>query len=272
MAITMNATVIAKGAPNRCRDGRTVMCAIVVSDEIGLARLYPLHVSSDEKIHVWSRVECKVEKTSRDPRLESFRVLTTNVTGCITDRAAKQRLLESCVLRSGNVDPIKYQNDNKRSISVVKASGHVGAELYPRETKQVDHSIDAEDAWVMCQSEFPFKPKLIWKSIQGSEHRTHVCSHEIYEGIRRNSSTPFRVFENMHIGDPDYQHWLVLGTMKDHMSNWVCAHIHRQKKTALITNTNFLTFDGKNENWPYSQQEAINAKTVDPQHTFNFTT
>jgi len=33
-----------------------------------------------------------------------------------------------------------------------------------------------------------------------------------------------------------------------------------------------LMFDGPNENWPYSQQEAINAKTVEPQKTFSFTT
>lgn len=32
--ITITGTVIAKGAPNRCQDGRTVMCAIVVSDEL----------------------------------------------------------------------------------------------------------------------------------------------------------------------------------------------------------------------------------------------
>jgi hypothetical protein len=180
--------------------------------------------------------------------------------------------MDACVLRSGIEDPIRYQNACRKSIAVVKASGNVGAALEARETVLVDHDIDKEDAWVMCQSEYPFKPFLLWKSMQGGEHKSHICSQEVYEGMRHNAATPFRIFENLHIGDPDFEHWIVMGNMKDRMNVWVCAHLHRQKKTGSPMGTNLLTFDGQDENWPYSQQEAINARTVNPQKTFSFTT
>lgn len=265
-------TVIAKGAPNRFSDGRTGMCAIVVSDELGLIRLYPLSITGGSEIRIWSRIACDIAKSTKDPRAESFRVVSSTMIDHIEDPNKKADLMNACVLRSGLEDPIKYQNANRKSIAVVKASGNVGASLEAKEAELIDHNIDQEDAWVMCQSEYPFKPFLLWKSIQGSDHRSHICSQEVYEGMRHNSATPFRVFENLHIGDPDYEHWLVMGNMKDRMNVWVCAHLHRQKKTRSTTATSLLTFDGPEENWPYSQQEAINARTVEPQKTFSFTT
>lgn len=271
-SITITGTVIAKGAPNRCKDGRTVMCAIICSDELGLIRLYPLAVSKESDIRIWSRVRCEITRSQKDVRVESFRVISSLVIGMVDDPNAKADLMNSCILRSGAEDPLKYQDGNHRSIAIIRPGINVGASLECRETDEVDHSIDTEDAWVMCQSEYPFKPYLLWKSVQGSNHRSHLCAQEVYEGMRHNAATPFRIFENLHIGDPDYDHWLVMGNMKDRRTVWVCAHLHRQKKTSSNTATNLLMFDGPDENWPYLQQEAINAKTVEPQRTFSFTT
>ena len=271
-SITITGTVIAKGAPNRCQDGRTVMCAIVVSDELGLIRLYPLSVLKESEIRIWSRVKCEIVKRNTDSRLESFRVMSAVVIDRIEDPQTKAELMNSCILRSGNVDPLSYQDSLHRSIFIVKPGCNVGAQLVAREAESIDHTIDTEDAWVMCQAEYPFKPYLLWQSVQGSDHRSHLCAQEVYEGMRHNAATPFRVFENLHIGDPDYDHWLIMGNMKDRRRVWVCAHLHRQKKTSSNTATNLLMFDGPNENWPYSQQEAINARTVEPQRTFSFTT
>lgn len=267
--ISVTGTVIAKGAPNRCQDGRTVMCAIVVSDELGLIRLYPLNVSCNSDIGIWTRIKCDVVKRSTDNRIESYRVVSAIVTDRIHDSQIKADIMDSCILRSGTDDPIDYQDAFRRSIFITKPSGCLGAMLEARDTDIVDHNIDTEDAWVKCQSEYPFKPYLIWKSVQGKNHKSHLCSQEVYEGMRRNVTTPFRIFENLHIGDSGYEHWLVMGNMKDRRNVWVCAHIHRQKKT---TSVGSLFFDAPDENWPYSQQEAINARIFDPQRIFSFST
>ena len=270
--IEINGTVVAKGAPNRCKDGSTKMCSIVVSDQLGLIRLYPLAVSADKDIRIWSRIRGQVRKSNTDQRTESFRVVDVEPIGSIDDPRAKADLMNSCVLRSGYVDPIEYQNERRLSICIVKSESALGAELEARTEVEPELCADIEDAWVMSQADFPYKPYIKWRSVQGASHRTHICSQEVYMGMKHNASSPFRVFENLHVGDADYEHWLILGNMRDRRNVWVIAHMHRQKKIASATNTSSLTFDGDEKNWPYSQQEEINARTVEPQRTFSFTT
>lgn len=270
--IQINGTVVAKGAPNRCKDGSTKMCSIVVSDELGLIRLYPLTVSGNKDIRIWSRIRGEVRKSNTDQRTESFRVVDVEPIGSIDEPRAKSELMNSCVLRSGYVDPIEYQNQRRLSICVVKSEFALGAELEARTEVDSEPVIDSEDAWVMSQADFPFKPYIKWRSVQGTSHRTHICSQEVYMGMKHNASSPFRIFENLHVGDADYEHWLILGNMRDRRNVWVIAHMHRQKKIASATNISSLIFDGDEKNWPYSQQEEINARTVEPQKTFSFTT
>jgi hypothetical protein len=266
----LTGVVIAKGAPNRTKDGRTVMCSIVLSPEIGLVRLYPLRVGAS--VGVWSEIRCKVEKSSKDNRCESFRVIDSERIRKIESPRAKSDILESCLLRSGDMDPIDYQNSKKASICVVKVASRIGGSLEPREDDEAEIAQDFEDVWVRPQSGFPYKPYVSWTSFQGKKHRSHILAQEVYVAMLKNAAYPMRVFENMRIGDPDYQHWMVLGNMRDRRNVWVMVHLHRQKKMLSPTTTNFMIQDGLKGNWPYSQQEEINAKYVGPQQLLNFTT
>ena len=264
-------TVIAKGAPNRVSDGRTVMCAILVSEEIGLVRVFPLHVTKDYDVKIWSVIECDGIHSQKDNRTESLRINSVRVIRHVESEVEKANLMNSCCLKTGTIDPLDYMNERKASIFVIRCPERVGAILEPRETVCVDHEIDEDDAWVTTQCEFPYKPYITWQSIQGVTHKTHLCGQEVYYAMMKNASTPFRVFENMRFGDPDYVHWLVMGNMNNRRTVWLAAHVHRQKKTASVMTSNLLTFAGSSENWPYLQQEAINVRCVNPQKTFEFT-
>lgn len=268
----IEAVVIAKGAPNRCRDGRTVMCAIAVSQSIGLIRVYPLSITQHDGIAVWTKVRFELADSKTDQRSESYKIVDWTVTGKIDNRQDKRDLLNDCILKSGTEDPIDYQNERRRSIAIVKSKGNIGASLEPRDINDILPGSD-EDGFALTQAEFPFKPYIEWRSIQDKQHRTHLVGQEVYEGMRHNASTPFRVFENLHIGDQDYEHWLILGNMKDRRNVWVAAHLHRQKKIAQQPIfTNCKTFDGLPSGWPYETQEATNAKLVGPQMEFSFIT
>jgi len=266
----MELTVIAKGAPVSTSAGEVVMCAIAVG-EIGLVRLYPLTVTKDVDIRVWSRVIVQARRSQKDNRHESWRVESCATIGKLESAQSKADLLDSCILKSGTEDPITYQNNKRSSIAIVKAGGLLGAGLVARDANDV-HAIDHEEPWVMTQDSFPFKPYLFWTSTQGSEHKTHLVAQEVYLGMRNFNATPFRVFENMNIGDPDYVHWLVLGNLKDRRNVWVCPHIHRLKKTNIRTGLNLQMSDGQNDEWPYLHQEETNAKDVGPQMQFSFIT
>jgi len=269
----INGIVLAKGAPNRTQDGRTTMCSIILCDELGLIRLYPLSVIKNQDVKVWTRIRCSVSRSQKDNRTEAFRldVNDIDVLDKIESPDSKARILDSCILKSGDKDPIDYQNDRRASICVVKANGRIGCHIEAKEDTERRASED-EDSWVMTQSEFPYKPYVSWKSAQGKQHKTHIVAQEVYLGMQKNASSPWRVFDNMHAQDPDYQHWMVLGNTKDRRNVWVMPHLHRLKKTSSVTTTNFLMNDGESGSWPYSQQEEINAKYASPQMQFNFTT
>lgn len=269
----IKATILAKGAPNRCKDGRTVMCSIAVSESHGLIRLYPISITEHPDLSVWTSAVFHVEKSTKDSRDESYRLTSYSVEGKMTDRYKKRDLLNACVLKSGEVDPIDYQNEACKSIAIVKCFGCLGASLIPREICSDINAGTDEDGFAMTQSEFPFKPYIEWTSIQMKQHRTHLVGQEVYEGMRRNASTPFRIFENLHVGDQDYEHWLVIGNINGRRNVWVCAHAHRQKKIPQLPMLeSYLTGDGSQSGWPYLKQEEFNAKPAEAQMQFNFTT
>ena len=267
----IDAIILAKGAPVQTSDGSVTMCAIALSEELGLIRIYPLSADENRNIKVWSIVSITAKRSSKDNRRESWRVLECEKTGQIESSGSKQDILESCVLKSGTIDPIVYQNERRGSICVVKSSGVVGFALTPRSSDDLC-AFDEDECWVRTQKTFPLKPYLHWTSIQGSEHKTHIVAQEVYMGMLHNASCPGRVFENMRVGDPDYEHWLILGNTKDRRTVWVAPHVHRLKKTGSHTHTNLLMFDGRKEGWPYLQQEDRNAKDAGPQLTFAFIT
>jgi hypothetical protein len=266
---TFEATIIAKGAPVKTSDGHRVMCAIAVSRDYGLVRFYPLDVL--DEVRVWSQIEVVARRSNKDNRRESWRVTKSVHISDIKDRDARIDLLDACVLHSGTKDPIKYQNENQASICVVKPHGYVGVALEPRDKD--DHCVhDPEETWVYTQDEMPFKPYITWTSVQEGKHKSHVVAQEVYVGMLNNSSSPMRVFENMRVGDPDYQHWLVLGNLKDRRNVWVVPHLHRFKKTDMRTRSSLLTSNGSGDAWPYLTQEAINAKDAGPQMMLPFIT
>jgi hypothetical protein len=261
--------VLAVGAPNVCSDGRKTMCAIVLSQDVGLIRVYP--VPADVIFGVWSHVTVEIERHNKDNRAESYRMNSFSVGGKVEDSGHKLEILEACTLQSGTEDPIEYQNRLRKSIALVKLDwGSVVASL-SRRVPEIS-AADEECPWIVTQGQHWQKPYLQWTSRQGSSHKTHLVGREVYEGLRKNQDQPWNIFNNLRINSPDYQTWLLLGNMRDRRNVWVAAHVHRLKKNASSIIPLFSTIrNGKPDGWPYSQQEDSNVSVADGQLTL-FTT
>jgi hypothetical protein len=118
----------------------------------------------------------------------------------------------------------------------------------------------------MSQGEHWNKPYLTWRSLQGVRHTTHLLGREVYEGLRKNPTSPWSIFDNMRISDPDFEKWLLLGNMRNKRNVFVGVHLHRLKKNAFGSTPHFLTIrDGRPDAWPYCSQENSNVKVVDNQ-------
>lgn len=234
------------------------MCAILLSEELGLFRVYP--ISADAKFPVWSRVHVVLETTTKDTRAESFKLKSFTLGDKVTDRSDKRALLDQCCLSSGAEDPQDMQNHLCKSIYVVKPKpAFLGAKISAQEPQADNH-------WVMTQQKTASVPVLMWTSKQGKNHEAKIVSREVYEWIRQHPVYPYRVFENLQINNPDFEKWLVMGNMNKRRNVWCCVHVHRLKKTAEISIPSFCSpMNGSNADWPYSQQREENVAVADGQ-------
>tara|TARA_B110000285_G_scaffold218648_1_gene268333 strand:- start:2913 stop:3773 length:861 start_codon:yes stop_codon:yes gene_type:complete len=257
--------IMGVGAPNLCRDGRKTMCAIILSEELGLIRVYP--IPANAAFPVWGQVNLTLTKSNSDPRHESYKLESFEVVGCIVKSDQKREILNRCIIKSGTLDPLDYCNQNKSSIALVKIKGGTaGGALDRRALKDAPPSPDEEQPWIQTQADAWVKPLLKWTSDQDGSHNTHLVGREVYMGISKNPTAPFNIFNNMQTCNPDFEHWLLLGNIKSRRNVFVGVHLHRLKKQIGGSTLPFLEIqDGRSADWPYSKQEALNVPTVDDQ-------
>jgi hypothetical protein len=257
--------ILGVGAPNRCRDGSKTMCAIILTEELGFIRVYP--IPAEKRFGVWNKVRVWLEKSKTDNRQESYKLTDFEVYDSITDKEEKLDILDNCSIKSGTQDPIDFCNNRRSSVALIKVPPHtLGISISSRAPIPRPASEDEEYSWLLSQEDHWQKPYLEWVSEQGKEHRTHLVGREVYMGLQNNPTKPLAVYENMGITVPDFQHWLLLGNMKDRRNVWVGVHLHRQKKQINGSIPLFSEIrNGKPDDWPYLKQEISNVPVVDNQ-------
>lgn len=254
----IEAVVLGVGAPNTCSSGDKTMCAILLSKEIGLFRVYP--ISGECRFPVWSNVQVELEEPKSDPRHESYHLTRYEIKSTIKDRHLKQDILESCVLGSGTHDPIDFQNAQRSSIVLVKASPNsLGMTL-------ISQPAEDDGDWVMTQSKAPAIARLNWQSMQGGNHKNKIVSREVFEWVRRNPTSIGGLIDNLQIYNRDFEKWILLGNMKNQLNAWVVVHIHRLKKTSHHFTPSFCDpMRGSADDWPYLKQRESNVSVADDQ-------
>ena len=123
---------------------------------------------------------------------------------------------------------------------------------------------DEECGWLVTQGKHWMKPYIRWISEQGKEHTSHLGGREIYEGLRNNPQNPWQIMNNIQVMNPDYEHWFLMGNMKDRMNVWLCVHLHRLKKSISGSTPLFShPIIGSDSAWPYNEQATSNVEIVD---------
>ena len=269
--MSITGIVLGVGAPNRCRDGSVTMCAIVLTDDLGLIRVYP--IPAKQKFPLWSRVTLEVERSNTDNRAESYKLQYFEVIGAVAEHDDKRDILDACIIKSGTTDPLEYCNARRSSIALVKIPPNsLGIGMSPRSPVPRIDEDDQEYSWILSQDQHWQKPYLEWESEQGKCHKTHLVGREVYMGLQNNATRPLAIYENMGITVPDFEHWLLLGNMKDKRNVWVGVHLHRLKKRLCGSIPLFCGIrNGKPDAWPYCEQETSNVAVVDNQQML-FTT
>lgn len=253
----LDALVIGIGCPNSTSDGRVVQCCIAVTKELGLIRFFADYKGLMSEASIWDECRIEIQRTGKDSRDESFKLKSIEKIGKVTCPLQKRHILDGIVLESGCRDPIDYQNDRHCSIAVVKPV--LGSMGFSIENRPQDEPSD----WFVTSKDLLHRAHIKWTSPQGKQHYAHICAHEVMEGLRKNPSSPWVIFDYMRANDQDYDKWLVLGNMVRHRSTWIIVHVHRLKKTSQSSIATSSWIDGgENEGWPYLQREVRRARRV----------
>lgn len=254
--MNVSGIIMGTGAPNQCADGRKTKCAIVLAQNLGLIRVYP--IPAEKPFPVWGLVDCEIERNEKDSRRESYKIAPDfKIESKIDSPVAKRQLLNECILKSGEHDPLHYQNASRSSIAIVKQDyGSIMACMSQRTPEVLPD--DPEFGWVSVQSTFPCKPYIDWQSVQGCEHKSHLLGAEVYEGLRKNHDNPSRIYDIMQLMNPNFDHWLLMGNMRNRRNVWVVVHLHRLKRQADEITQPLFCLDNKPDGWPYAMQETTN--------------
>lgn len=266
----ISGVILGVGAPNdSVKHGKT-MCAIVLTADLGMIRIYP--VPAQISFPVWGEVLLEIERGS-DDRPESYRLKRFSLTGKIEDAGEKRELLDACVIKTGDYDPLRFQNKNKCSVAIVKPSwGDCEFLISQRIPKNIPED-DEECGWIVTQGRHWQKAYVIWRSTQGAKHKSHLGGREIYECLRRNPDSVWDLMNNLRVNDPNYDFWMLMGNMKNPIRRnvWLCVHLHRLKKTSGAVRSLFQHRLIGRDGWPYQQQETQNIR-MDDGHPLLFDT
>lgn len=227
--------ILGRGAPDQMRDGRITICTAGWSDRLGFVRVYPTRTTSP--LRQWNVVRVTVERSPSDSRKESWKILGSknewdrldskievlSQLGKPERRHLVRRLISGCVNET---------NDALGSLAVIKP---VQLEGYLSERSDVDTAIqrtlfgpDLE----RTKGGYGYQPRLRYRCSRctaADGHDQQLIEWGCYEWFRKEPGKEAQVFENLRIGDPDWEHHLFVGNQANHRRSFLTIGVLRWK-------------------------------------------
>jgi hypothetical protein len=228
--------ILGRGAPDQMRDGRITICTAGWSERLGFVRVYPTRTTSP--LRQWNVVSVPVEKSTTDSRQESWKIQGSKsewdrldgrieVTGRLegeSRRTLVRRLASGCV---------NLTNEAHGSLAVVRPVSLAG---YLSERSDVDLAVQRTlfgGELEKTKRAYPFQPRLRYRCsdcrAQG-EHDQQLIEWGCYEWFRKRPGEESKVFDNLHLGDSDWEHHLLVGNQANHRQSFLSIGVLRWKK------------------------------------------
>lgn len=219
---------IAKSIPEWSkRDEMLYSCAIGVSPQKGLMRLYPVPVNG---VSLWRKYGVPVERNKLDSRKESYKMpCVARKEGWIgiehemddkgyANKSSVLRYLRSCVSNS-----ISELNAQRRSVGVILVDA-VNAGWKPNNgfinTLQVGlfEEVELSNFVKYTKASRQYESRISFKDADG-QHNLQLNDWSIYEGHRKLPyADPFRFYN-------DKGGLLLVGNMNAHRNNWIALKL-----------------------------------------------
>ncbi len=227
--------VLGRGAPDALRDGRVAICVAGWSRKEGFVRIYPTRLTSPLK--QWNIVSVSVEKNPSDNRRESWKIvgsatdwdrLDENIR-VVDTLGREERISLVPALASGCVAEL---NAERVSLGIIHPSELKG---YLSEREDVDHTVQRTlmgGSVPKTKINYSLRPRIVYRcgkcrSVNGHDQQTIEIG--CYEWFRKNPGKAAQVFDNLQIGNPEYEKYLLVGNQANHRTSYLVIGVIRWK-------------------------------------------
>lgn len=234
-----NLVVLGNAVPDEIRDGRKTVCTVCYSEEHGLVRIYPVPPNSPMKR--WNVVSIPLEQTTRDNRQESWKIQGSRdewprlgekikLRGDLP-QAERLPLIRKLYDRHGS-GCIHDLNDEYLSLGVIKPTVLRG---YMEDRKDVANTIQTTlDSAMQFRTikNYQKQPRVRYgceHCRSSSPHDQQILEWGAYEYMRKNRDNLEGCIDALHILDPSYEKYFLVGNLAKHRNSFVVVSVFRFK-------------------------------------------
>lgn len=233
--------VLGNAVPDELKDGRKTVCVAGYSKKFGLIRIYP--VPPKAPMRRWNVLEVPIERNAEDTREESWKIQGSksewnilpdklSLKGRLEDREDQIALVNNLKSSMYAYSCIEQINDQKKSLGIIKPNI---LKCYFEERDKYDPTIQktltSDDPFRTIRS-YPEIPKIVYscsKCNAKNPHDQQVLEWGIYEWLRQNPKDRDKVWENLHIIDPQYDRTFLVGNQAQHRNAFLIISVFRHK-------------------------------------------
>jgi hypothetical protein len=239
--VTMDDLIIlGNAAPDELSDFRKSVCTAAYSPTHGLVRIYP--VPPNAKLYRWYRATIPLQRNNQDVREESWKIQgskdewpTLHKKIRIGEQLKRKEwiaLIDQLNTEFG-VNCVQELNEQRLSLGLIKPKE---MKPYFKKRENFDNTMQGTlfgGEPFMTIHNYALQPRLEYTcqdcKLERGYHDQQVISWEVYEWMRNNEKEAEKVWENLHIGDPQYHQSLLVGNQARHLTSFMVISVFRYK-------------------------------------------
>lgn len=213
--------VLGNAVPYEMEDGRRTVCVAGYSSRLGMIRVYPAR--PDSPVKWWNRLAMPLVRNSRDTRSESWKIhgskaewdrLSKKIAVRELLGAKSRRELWSKACRRHRVGCVKDLNDDRLSLGIVKPT-IISCHLVERKSYDatMQATLTTETVYKTIHN-YRLKPVIRYRCSEcraKKYHEQQILEWGVYEWFRKHPGQEEKVWDNMHLDDPEWDKWFLVG-------------------------------------------------------------
>ena len=233
--------VLGNAVPDETKDGRKTVCVAGYSKELGLIRVYPAR--PDSPVKWWNELSMPLVRNSMDTRGESWKIqgskgewdtLTDKIKILGRVEGKRRQELWSRVRERHHVGCVSDLNDSKLSLGIVKPT-IISYSLERRDTydSTIQDTLTAETVYKTIHN-YKIRPVIRYRCSECKTtkyHEQQILEWGVYEWFRRNPGREEQVWDNMHLDDPGWDKWFLVGNQARYRNSFMIISAIRFKGT-----------------------------------------